>query len=40
MLKLLLKIKQNDCAVYVSIGNGTKSTYTYDRQGERLQGMH
>ena len=39
-VKNLPKIRQNGYAVYASIGNGTKSTYTYDRQGERLQGMH
>ena len=39
VLKFLLKTRQNACAIYTRMGNGTKSTYAYDRQRERLQGM-
>ena len=30
---------KNDCLVCARMGNGTESTYAYDRQRERLQGM-
>ena len=39
VLKFLLKTRQNACAIYTRMGNGTESTYTYDHQRERLQGM-
>ena len=39
MLKLLLKTRQNDYAVYARMGNGTESTQAYGRQCERLLGM-
>ena len=35
----MLKVIQNDCVVCARIVNGTESTYAYDRQRERLQGM-
>ena len=40
MLIFLLKIRQNVCGMYASIGNGTKSMYAYNSLGERLQGLH
>ena len=39
MLDFMLKVIQNDCVVCARIVNGTESTYAYDRQRERLQGM-
>ena len=40
MLNFLLKIRQkNDCHIYTRRGSGMGNTYTYKRQGERLQGM-
>ena len=39
MLNLLHKTRQNACAKYARMGNGTESTYAYDRQRERLQSM-
>ena len=39
MLNFMLKVIQNDCVVCARIVNGTESTYAYDRQRERLQGM-
>ena len=39
MLKVSLKTRQKTCAIYTRMGNGTESTYAYDRQRERLQGM-
>ena len=35
----MLKVIQNNCVVCARIVNGTESTYAYDRQRERLQGM-
>ena len=39
MLNFMLKVIQNDCVVCARIVNRTESTYAYDRQRERLQGM-
>ena len=39
MLKYMLKTRQNVCAVYTRIGNGTENTFAYDRKHERLQSM-
>ena|GEM_PF-591855 len=40
MLNFLLKTRQNDCALYTRMGNGTESTYAYGGQCERLKDMH
>ena len=40
MLIFLLKIRQNVCGMYASIGNGTKGMYAYHSLGEPLQGLH
>jgi len=39
MSKFLPKIRQNNSVAYTRIGNGTESTFAYDRQRERLQSM-
>ena len=38
-VKILTKNRQNTYTTYTRMGNGTESTYAYDRQRERLQGM-
>ena len=40
MLNFLLKTRQNDCALYMCMGNKTVSTYAYGGQCEGLQGIH
>ena len=39
MLMVLLKIRQNVCGMYASIGNGTKGMYAYNSLGEPLQSL-
>ena len=39
MLNFLLKTRQNDCAAYTRVSNGTENTYAYNYLRERLPGM-